>query len=153
VKQTRVSLLAVQLLVVTILGGCALLPVKSSEESLRERVSLYMQARVDEQWSNVYEFFDPAYRKEVSKEEFLSAPARFDFRGYSIDTIEIAPSEKEATVRLKVDISVQGFEFKGTPERQQWIKDGRTWYIKQVVPKQGGRQETPFGPIYPKDAK
>lgn len=129
-KRRLEGLWLTQIFMLVLIGGCAILPLKDPEESLRERVTQYMQARVDERWGDVYEFFDSAYKKSVSRDQFLGIPAKMDFTGFQIDSIEMNESEKEAAVSIKVDVSVQGFEFKGTPEKHTWIKQGGDWYIK-----------------------
>ena len=62
-----------------------------------------------------------------------------NFLAFAVESLEVAPSEKEATVMLKVDVEVRGFTFTGTPEKQTWVKEGRKWYIK-IEPK----VKTPF---------
>ena len=121
------------------LAGCALFSFTPPEEVLRERVTDYMQARVDCRWGDVYNFFDSEYKNILSRDQFLGMSGPLDFLAFKIESIEVAPSEKEAIVMLRIDVEVRGFTFKDTPEKQTWVKDGRTWYIK-ISPK----PKTPF---------
>ena len=52
-----------------------------------------------------------------------------DFTGFQIESIEVDESGKEAEVVVKIDFNVRGFDFKGTPQKQAWVKEGRDWYI------------------------
>ena len=98
-----------------------------------------MQARVDSRGGDVYEFFDSGYKEAISRDHFLGMGSSMDFLAFKIESIEVAPSEKEATVMIRVDVEVRGFTFKETPEKQTWVKEGRSWHIK-IDPK----PKTPF---------
>jgi hypothetical protein len=113
-----------------LLTGCAALPHPSPEESLRARVEGLMQAKVDGKWDVVYGFFESSFRKTMSKEKYSNVPRGISFENFTIETIEILSSGKEATVNVKSDISMQGFTFKGAPEKQRWVKEGRQWFLK-----------------------
>ncbi len=114
-------------------GGCALFSKKPPEESLRERVTAYMQARVDSRWNDVYEFFDKGYKEQISRDEFLAMPENIDFIGFTLQNIEMAASKKEAAVSLTVDVEVKGFTFKDNPEKQTWIKERSKWVVKRPL--------------------
>jgi hypothetical protein len=110
--------------------GCALLPSQTPEEYLQKRVEGLMQAKINGTWDVVYSFYDSSFRKGVSLDKFSSIPRDIDFKNFTIENIEMLPSKREATAKVKVDISVKGFTFKGAPENQLWIKEGRQWYLK-----------------------
>jgi len=133
-------------LVVILAIGCASFPQQiSKEESLRKRIDTLMQAKINGKWDIVYDHYDSSYRKTLPREQFANRSRSMQFKNFSIETIEILPSGKEAKVKVKSDISLQGFDFKGAPENQQWIEENGQWFLK-VKP-----QKNPFAPIAPKD--
>ena len=135
----KVSMIAGVIWLIFSLGGCATLSFTPPEEKVQERVAAYMQARVDERWGDVYEFLDSGYKEAVSRDQFLGMSSAMDFLAFTIESIDVAPSEEEATAAVKVDVEVKGFTFHDTPEKQTWVKEGRKWYIK--VP---AKPKTPF---------
>ena len=124
------------------LGACNIKNItKSNEEVLRQRVNAMMQAKMDDDWGTVYEFQSPEYKKEVSKKDFLGFSRKMSITSYSIASLEMAPSGKEATVEVKFAANVKGFDFDGMVNTQQWTKIKGTWYEK-AEPK--GKSKGPF---------
>jgi hypothetical protein len=111
------------------LCSCSTLPFRSPEENLRIKVEDMMNARVNDDWGKVYEYLDSGYRNRISKTNFLNIRREMDITKYKIESIEILPSGKEATVLVKQDITIKVFDFKDQPEKQQWVKDGFSWYL------------------------
>ncbi len=109
------------------------------EELLRKRVMELMQAKIGGKWDVVYTFYDSNFRNATSKESFLNRPRKMSFKNITIEKIEILPSGKEAKVEVKSDVTMQGFDFKGAPSKQHWIKEEDMWFQK-VNPKMN-----PFG--------
>ena len=110
--------------------ACSTLPFRSSEDSLRTRVEEMMNARINDEWDKVYDYLDPGYRNRISKTNFINIRREMDFTKYSIISVEVQPSGKEAFVQIKQDMSMKVFEFKDQPEKQHWVKDGFSWYLK-----------------------
>ena len=136
-KNNRRTLLAAACCLMLILSaGCAALsPVK--EEPLEERVKNYMQAQIDRKWDRAYEFLDSSSRESVTRESYLSQNRRLPYRKYSIDEIAVSPSGDQATVKIKTDISFQGFNFKGASLIQHWVKEKGGWFVKSGQQTQG----------------
>lgn len=116
--------------IVLLVCGCAGLSLKSPESSLQERVNGFMQAQINQQWNDAYRYHDSAYRKLVSKDDYLRRPRQMQISAYEIKSITVGPSEKTASVKLKLDLKIQGYEFKGGPQTQKWVKEYRKWFIK-----------------------
>jgi hypothetical protein len=112
------------------LCSCSTLPFRSPEENLRIRVEDMMNARVNDDWGKVYGYLDSGYRNRVSKTNFLNIRREMDITSYKIESIEILPSGKEATVQVKQNISIKVFDFKDQAEKQQWVKEGFSWNLK-----------------------
>lgn len=118
------------LVAVILTTGCASFPQQKPEESLKKRVDILMQAKIDGRWDTVYDLYDSSFRKTTHKEKFVYGTKNMHFKNYSIEEIKILPSGKEADVKIKSEISVQGFDFKGVPETQHWIKEKGKWFMK-----------------------
>jgi hypothetical protein len=112
------------------LCSCSTLPFRSPEENLRIRVDEMMNARVNDDWGKVYDYLDSGYRNRISKTNFLNIRREMDITSYKIESIEVLPSGKEATVQVKQNISIKVFDFKDQVEKQQWVKDGFSWHLK-----------------------
>jgi len=110
--------------------ACAALRSKAPDEALRERVQGMMQAKINKDWGTVYTYFDESFQKRESKEAFSNKIGSMIFKAYTIEKIEILPSGKEATVKIKGDIQAKGFDFKGTPSTQHWIMEGGEWRLQ-----------------------
>jgi hypothetical protein len=121
--------LSVMLLTIGVCS-CSTLPFRSSEEALRIRVEEMMNARINDDWEKVYGYLDSGYQNRISKTNFLNIRREMDYIKYSIVSVEVQPSGREAVVQVKQDISIKMFDFKDQPEKQQWVKDGFSWYLK-----------------------
>jgi hypothetical protein len=126
--------LAVCCLMLILSAGCAALsPVTTKQETLDERVNHYMQARLDGKWSHVYTFFDSSSRETLSRESFMNRTRKMSFTGFTIAETTMLPSGDQATVKVKIDISHMGFEFKGVSEMQNWVKERGEWFVKSNI--------------------
>ena len=125
---TKILALSILGAFIAFVSGCATLSSPRNEEDvLIDRVVQMMDAKVAGKWDLVYDFYDPAIRPKAPGEG--SPPAgRNIFEDYVIESLEILESGEEARVEISNDISVQGFDFKGAPEVQHWVKVKRKWY-------------------------
>ena len=112
--------------------SCSSIPLSKTDEvkSLTQRVKKYMQAKSDNKWDIVYSLFDSSSKKNISKNQFISIPRNIIFKTFTIGDIQILNTGTEAVVRVKVNISIQQFDFKDAPEKQTWIKENGKWFIK-----------------------
>lgn len=129
-KNRRIFLALLPFLALTFSIGCAFFPPQRPEESLQKRVEGLMQAKIDGKWDVVYTFYDASFRNAVSKENFANRTRNLRFKGFKIEEIEMLPSSKEARVKVGMDISLQGFDFKDAPKNQHWIKEEGKWFLK-----------------------
>ena len=117
------------ILVLFATAGCQILAFAPPEQALQDRVSAMMTARVNEDWRTVYQYLEPDYREQVSEDKFAGMARNIFFSNFSIDSLDIAPSGKEADVVVKYDMSVMQFDVPGHSEKQKWIRHGR-WYFQ-----------------------
>jgi hypothetical protein len=137
----RTLLAAACCLIVILLVGCAALSsLNTKQESLEERVKNYMQAQIDGKWDHAYLFFDSSSREKVSKENYVHQTRKLSYKGFAIEEITMLPSGDQATVKVKIDISFMGYDFKGAPQKQDWVKENGGWFIK------GSDKTAPFSP-------
>jgi hypothetical protein len=131
------------LLALLVTAGCAALSSPTAKrESLEERVRSYMQAQIDKKWDRAYSILDSSSRGRVTRESYIAMPRKIAYTGYTIDEIAVHPGGDEATVKVKIDIFVMGFDFKRGPQTQSWIKEKGEWFVKAEPPS----RKTPFGP-------
>lgn len=127
------SLLSLFIILAMGSAGCAALKKTSPEQSLGERVEAMMQAKMNNDWGTVYTFFDETFQKQESKEVFANKPREMVLKSYTIESMEINSAGNEATVKIKSDIQARGFDFKGTPETQQWIMETGVWRLQVPI--------------------
>jgi len=126
-------------LIVILLAGCAASnSLGTKQETLKERVENYMQAQIDGEWDHVYSFFHSSYREKVSKEAFVNRDRKLSFKRFEIEEITVLPSGDEATVTVRIDISMMGYLFPRAPQKQNWAKENGGWYVK------GSDRRSPF---------
>lgn len=135
----RILWAAAYALILSLSAGCASLSPINPKQALEERVGNYMQARTDGEWNKVYTFFDPSYRERVSLESFVHTPKNILFKTFKVEEINVSPSENQATVKLRIDIALQGVTFPDAPQTQHWIKESGEWFLKKA-----GQKMNPF---------
>ena len=147
-KSTRRTLsAAVCWLIVILLAGCATLSsLNTKQETLDERVKNYMQAQVDGKWDRAYSFFDSSTREKVLRENYVHKTRKLSYKGFAIEEITMLPSGEQATVKVRIDISFMGYDFKGAPEIQNWAKENGGWFLKW-----SGTQSRNANPITPQE--
>ncbi len=111
------------------LGACSTFPFKPAEEVLRSRVDGLMKAKVNNEWGEIYEYHCSSYKEAISRDNFLVRSRMSSIKRYEIVSIEISPSEDEATVKLKNDMNVMSFDFPGIIMTQKWLQEGWSWYL------------------------
>ena len=121
---------AIFFLIVIFCSGCTHPSQHIPEDSLKNRVEERMQAVMSGKWDVVYTYFDSKYRKAVPEGKFVHKPRNVKFKKYTIETLTILPSGKEADVRLKLDIQFQGYTFPDAPKKQHWVREKNEWYLK-----------------------
>jgi hypothetical protein len=141
VKSNRRTLLAAVCFLMLILSaGCAdLSPLTAKRETLEERVKNYMQAQVDQKWDRAWSFFDSSSRETVSRESFVNRTRKLSYKGFAIEEIKRFPSGDQATVKVRIDISFMGYDFKRAPQTQTWVKERGEWFVKSLQ-----SRKTPF---------
>jgi hypothetical protein len=142
VKNTERTLWAAVCLIVILVAGCAALsPQSTKQETLEERVKNSMQAQIDRKWDQAYSFFDASSREKTSRESYVNRPRKLSFKKYEIKEITVLPPGNRATVKVTYDISMMGYEFKGAPQTQRWVKENGEWFLNWS---ETASQKTPF---------
>jgi hypothetical protein len=122
------SILLLTTVLTALIAGCASFPFKSDEEVIRERVEGLMNAKISNDWGKVYDYYSADFKKTKEKSSFASMNRGLYFTKYTINSIEIEPSKKEAKVKITYNANMKGMDFKDNPETQTWIKEGWNWY-------------------------
>lgn len=118
--------------------GCAALQFqgKTEKQKLRARVTQLVQAKIDGDWDKVYSLLYSGYRQNVSLKAFR-LKKRFVFKSFTIENIRFEAPDK-ALVKVKHEITMQGFDFKDALDNQTWVKENGKWFLR-ISP-----TETPF---------
>lgn len=128
---------------VILFAGCAGLSQPSTkEETLEERVNHYMQAKIDGKRALAYSFFAASSRETITRDNYVSRPRKLNYTGFSVEEITVLPSGDQAVVEVKLDLLFMGYNFKGAPQTQEWVKENGTWFVN--FPAQP--EKTPFAP-------
>ena len=139
----RTLLAAVCFLMLILSAGCAALsPITAKQETLEERVKNYMQAQIDGKWDRAYSFFDSSSRERVARESYVNQTRKLSYKGFAIEEITMLPSGDQATVKVMIHISFMGYNFKGAPQKQDWVKERGEWFVKPKPEPES--QKTPF---------
>jgi len=125
---SAMSMILLTAVLTALISGCASFPFKSDEEVIRERVEGLMNAKIENNWGKVYDYYSSSYKKTKEKNSFASMNRGLYFTKFTINSVEIQPSNKEAKVKITYDAVMKGMDFKNTVETQTWIKEGWNWY-------------------------
>lgn len=137
----RTLLAAACCLIVILSAGCAALsPLTTKQETLEERVNQYMQAQIDGKWDLAYSFFDASSREKITRESYVNRPKKLSYTEFAIEEITVLPSGDQAEVKVKIDLSFIGYNFKGAPQTQNWVKEKGAWFVNS----QSQSRKTPF---------
>ena len=136
----RTPLAVVCCLIVILLAGCAALSSFVAGEPIEERVKQYMQAQIDGKWGRAYSFLDSSSRETMPQERYVNRTGKLSYKGFAIEEITVLPSGDQATVKVKIDISFMGYDFKKAPQTQTWVKEKGEWVVKL----QPQSRRTPF---------
>jgi hypothetical protein len=136
-------LAAICFLILILSAGCAALsPITAKQETLEERVKSYMQAQIDRKWDRAYSFFDSSSRERISRESFMNTPRKLSYKGFKIEGITMLPSGDQASVKVTIDVSFTGYDFKGALRTQNWVKERGSWFVK-IEPQSRSNPFTP----------
>ena len=79
----------------------------------------------------MYDLYDADYRKTITREDFIRRPRNMQYVAFTIESVEVLPSGKEAVVKAKEDVTFQAYPFSSPVKAQRWIKaDDGKWYQK-----------------------
>jgi hypothetical protein len=115
-------------------------PITATKEPLEERVKNYMQAQITRKWERAYAFLDSSSREKITLGNYLSRTRKLSNKGFAIEEIQMLPSGDQATVKVRIDISFMGYDFKRAPQTQNWVKEKGEWFVKS----QPQPRKTPF---------
>lgn len=111
------------------------------EALLQERVTIWNQARIEQNISAAYELIWSGYKEVVPLGDYPNRRSGLGrINEYQVEGIEIA--DDEAVVELRTNFDAFGYTLEGRRERQVWVWENGNWHIKiePVI-------STPFGTI------
>ncbi len=88
-----------------------------------------MQAQIDRKWDRAYTFLDRSSRENMTRESYVSRTRKTSNTGFTIGEVTMLPSGDQATVKVRMDISYMGFNFKAVSQTQHWVKERGEWFV------------------------
>jgi hypothetical protein len=128
------TILFISILMAFTLTACSTFPHRPADQAVRIRVEGLMTAKLNKDWAKAYTFFDESYQKAVSENQFIRKIEKIELKAFTIKSITVEPDGDMATVKVKSDVSIGGFDFKANTETQHWIRQGGEWFL-QVPPR------------------
>ena len=127
IDQARIRALSVALLTATLALNTAHAEKPSGEAELRERVSAYWQARV-EQSESIFEFYAPEARDSATE------GGNIKFLEFALEGVELDGDTASVSVRTHTDFSLPP-QFRNIPKRafhplitESWERVDGVWY-------------------------
>jgi exopolysaccharide biosynthesis protein len=133
-KTVIILFLSIMILMALAVTAYFIYPRGPVDQAVRLRAEAFMKAKVSKDYAKAYPFFDSTYQKTVSEQQFARKMGKMELTGFAIESVTVDPDGTRATVKVKSDVSSAGFDFKGNIETQNWVKEGREWFL-HVPPK------------------
>jgi len=105
-----------------------------SKESLDQKIQQEWDARKSRNMEAVYEMTTEAYRKEVSRGDFLQRNHIY-IESYTVKDVKIEESGKEAFSTVDYVTNQMGFKFTFT-SKEKWVWENGEWRLKLPSPKE-----------------
>lgn len=110
--------------------SCGAIRPAPNEDKLHARAEKLWEAKVEDDWSTIYEMTVESFREKVEPKKFARAPL-LDVKSYSIKKVKVDPPEGEVTVDFQ--FTHMGFEFDNiTKEKWLWENGEWFWNIKPM---------------------
>ena len=112
------------------LAGCAHFssaPARGDEASLRQRVNMEWQAKINHNWTALYDLTTTEHKKSVDRSAF-KYKSNVILSGFSIKKLELLEEGTKALVQVDLKIKQMGFEFI-FPSREEWLWEQGTWCL------------------------
>lgn len=112
----------------TLLASCASLQTRDPSKLLEEKVLANWQARTDEAWDKVYDFYCEDYKSKVSKVDFIQR-ANVKIRSFHIEDIAFSEDRKEASVSISYEALILGYDFSDIKIKEDWSYVKNDWCL------------------------
>ena len=123
--------------VVFLMTACAQKGDVPTAAGLHDRVSQVLDARVQKDWSQVYDIADEDYKKNVSREQFLGMNRGMTFLKYEILSVEENDADNAQAV-IVWSFMMGGYNFDNQKEHQRWVRENGSWNIVMARDEQFG---------------
>lgn len=104
----------------------------AAEAELRARFDESWQARVDHDWTRLYDFIDPRDRPQIDPQVFADTHAMFEYLSCDVHWVQVKGDN--GTVRVTVhhklnDPSLTKLPPRDATVREEWVRYEGTWYL------------------------
>lgn len=106
---------------------------QQEEQALAERCHRFWQAREQQDSSALYELLNPAYRRQVSLQDFLKKRSFYQYLSHQLDWVEVPKDSQQGRGRVSYAYKINDPNLSKMSPReevqvQDWIKVGGHWY-------------------------
>ena len=132
---------ALLVVLVAFLASC------QSEQSLKQRVTAFWEARLRGDEATAYQYEIYAHNGEMTLTQYIQARSpMLTYTAYTIDNIDEQDNEAQVTVKMQSQMSVPGMPDVplAMPMKERWVRlDDRQWYrnVPPAKPGQAARQQ------------
>lgn len=114
---------------------------EKKQQRLEERVQRFWNLRVEGKFAETYEFFDPVFRAQVTRDQFQAQQGKIDYQSYQLRDTAIQGNIAEAVVEMEFSIpetEIMGQKFSVDQKkdiiRSEWVWVYDNWYAVFAVP-------------------
>jgi hypothetical protein len=101
------------------------------EAALSQRVHAFWLAKEKQDWARIYQFLDPAFRKQTTESQFLQRKAYFEYLSHRLEWTEVIDDQgriKVAYTSKLNDPTLTKLEPKEEIVIEEWVKVDGQWY-------------------------
>ena len=127
--------LCIAIICLIILWGCAKKEVLNNtpdEEVLRNRVAMYWDYKVKEEFDKSYNYEDPLFRKKMSMTKYIKSinTNLVKWMGADIESLRLENDSADVDIKLKIRVMADPRHYadKDVNLKEKWIRVDEVWY-------------------------
>lgn len=105
------------------------------EAALSQRAHEFWNAKEQQDWARIYQFLDPAFRKQTTESQFLQRKAYFQYLSHRLEWTEVIDDQgriKVAYMSKLNDPTLTKLEPKEKIVIEEWAKVDGQWYRRTI---------------------
>jgi hypothetical protein len=104
---------------------------RGEEEVLSQKANEYWVAKEEQDWAKVYQYCDPEFRTDTSKDEFLGKKALYLYLSHKVQWAEVARDKGRVRITYSYtynDPNMSQFNPVENSVTEDWVKVAGNWY-------------------------